>query len=78
MNDADEDAEAIKRVNDKMSIATGLPIPHGSVLAPASLYLTAILEYVYPPRVVLSMLTQTSQLRPLGTLVSEFSSNFWS
>ncbi|KAF7789453.1 hypothetical protein EIP86_000398 [Pleurotus ostreatoroseus] len=46
MNDGDEDADAIKRVNDKMSIATGLPVPHTSVMAPASLYLTAILEHV--------------------------------
>lgn len=48
MNDMDEDAEAIKRVNDKMGIATRLSTPHTSLLAPASLYLTAILEYVHP------------------------------
>ena len=52
MNDGDEDADAIKRVNDKMSIATGLPVPHTSVMAPASLYLTAILEYVHPRRTI--------------------------
>ncbi|KAJ3520688.1 hypothetical protein NM688_g9126 [Phlebia brevispora] len=46
MNDTDEDAEAIKRVNEKMTIATGLPTPPSSLLAPASLYLTAILEHI--------------------------------
>lgn len=46
MNDTDENAEAIKRVNDKLGVAGRSP-PHASLLAPASLYLTAILEYVY-------------------------------
>ena len=47
MNDTDEDSEAIKRVNDKMGVAGSLTPPHTSLLAPASLYLTAILECVY-------------------------------
>ena len=47
MNDTDEDAEAIKRVNEKLGVAGGRSPPHASLLAPASLYLTAILEYVH-------------------------------
>ena len=46
MNDTDEDANAVKRVNDRMGAGGGLMPPHTSMLSPASLYLTAILECV--------------------------------
>lgn len=46
MNDSDEDAEAEKRLSARMMGAGGTAAPHASLVAPAALYLTAILEYV--------------------------------
>ncbi|KAG6840641.1 hypothetical protein C0991_005364 [Blastosporella zonata] len=42
-NESDEDQAAESRTNDRMSAAGGIP-PKAGLLAPASLYLTAILE----------------------------------
>lgn len=47
MNDTDEDPDALKRVNDRNGVA-GSPSPNANPLAPASLYLTAIIECVDP------------------------------
>lgn len=44
MNDSDEDAEAEKRLHDKMAQAGDVPPPKAVLVAPAALYLTAILE----------------------------------
>ncbi len=45
MNDTDEDPEVEKRLNERMINAGGTAPPHTSLMAPAALYLTAILEY---------------------------------
>lgn len=47
MNDTDEDADAIKRLNERLAVGGDRSPPYASLLAPASLYLTAILEYVH-------------------------------
>lgn len=44
MNDTDEDEDAERRLNDRMVEAGGSFPPRQSMLAPAALYLTAILE----------------------------------
>ncbi|KAL6307196.1 hypothetical protein BKA93DRAFT_118541 [Sparassis latifolia] len=44
MNDSDEDADAEKRLNAKMGTNNSSAPPKASLLAPAALYLTAILE----------------------------------
>lgn len=46
MNDSDEDEEAERRLNDRMVETGGTFPPKLYMLAPAALYLTAILEYV--------------------------------
>ena len=46
MNDSDEDAEAEKRLQQRMEAAGSSSPPSPALLAPAALYLTAILEYV--------------------------------
>ncbi|KAI9057407.1 hypothetical protein FKP32DRAFT_1689223 [Trametes sanguinea] len=46
MNDSDEDAEAEKRLQQKMEAAGSSSPPNPSLLAPAALYLTAILEAI--------------------------------
>ncbi|OCH94528.1 hypothetical protein OBBRIDRAFT_789216 [Obba rivulosa] len=46
MNDSDEDAEAEKRLSAKMEDISGSTPPKTSLLAPAALYLTAILESI--------------------------------
>ncbi|KAI0686484.1 hypothetical protein BC835DRAFT_1420321 [Cytidiella melzeri] len=46
MNDTDEDAEVEKRLNERMMHAGGSAPPHASLMAPAALYLTAILEQI--------------------------------
>ncbi|KNZ76055.1 hypothetical protein J132_00331, partial [Termitomyces sp. J132] len=45
LNDSDEDNAAEIRTNDRMTAAGGIP-PKAALLAPASLYLTAILEAI--------------------------------
>lgn len=45
MNDCDEDAEALKRLNLRMEKSNVVP-PDPLEVAPAALYLTAILECV--------------------------------
>ena len=45
LNESDEDASAEARLNDRM-IQAGVTPPKPNVVAPAALYLTAILEYV--------------------------------
>ncbi|KAI0677637.1 hypothetical protein C8Q78DRAFT_1181142 [Trametes maxima] len=47
MNDSDEDAEAEKRLQQRMEATGSSSPPNPSLLAPAALYLTAILEYVH-------------------------------
>ncbi|KAH9948752.1 hypothetical protein B0H21DRAFT_211629 [Amylocystis lapponica] len=44
MNDSDEDADAERRLNEKMSKSSISTAPKASLLAPAALYLTAIME----------------------------------
>jgi hypothetical protein len=44
MNDTDEDAEVERRLDERMVRAGGTTPPHVSLVAPAALYLTAILE----------------------------------
>lgn len=44
MNDTDEDEVAERRLNDRMAEAGGTFPPKVHLLAPAALYLTAILE----------------------------------
>lgn len=44
MNDLDEDEEAEKRLTERMSSTRSTPPPHKSLVAPAALYLTAVLE----------------------------------
>ncbi|KAI0089258.1 hypothetical protein BDY19DRAFT_1056842 [Irpex rosettiformis] len=46
MNDTDEDAEVERRLNERMVNAGGVAPPHTSLMAPAALYLTAILEHI--------------------------------
>ena len=46
LNEADEDPEAEVRLQNRMGQAGGLSPPKASLVAPASLYLTAILECV--------------------------------
>lgn len=48
MNDADEDAEAERRLQHRMESAGSTTPPSPALLAPAALYLTAILECVFP------------------------------
>ena len=48
MNDTDEDAEAERRLQQRMEGAGSATPPSPALLAPAALYLTAILEYVCP------------------------------
>lgn len=48
MNDSDEDAEAERRLQQRMEAAGSSSPPNPSLLAPAALYLTAILECVPP------------------------------
>lgn len=43
MNDTDEDVEAEARLHERMG---GIPSPKPALVAPAALYLTAILESV--------------------------------
>lgn len=62
MNDTDEDADAIKRVNEKMGVAGSLAPPHTSLLAPASLYITAILECVMSVLTLVHLLTSVMTL----------------
>lgn len=45
MNDTDEDADVERRLNERMA-REGVTPPHSSLVAPAALYLTAILECV--------------------------------
>jgi hypothetical protein len=45
LNESDEDASAEARLTDRMTQA-GVTPPKANVVAPAALYLTAILEYV--------------------------------
>ena len=59
MNDSDEDAEAEKRLQQRMEAAGSSSPPNPALLAPAALYLTAILEYVPIPLVT----TSCAQLR---------------
>ena len=47
MNDTDEDTEVERRLNERMLNAGGTAPPHPSLMAPAALYLTAILECVF-------------------------------
>ena len=49
MNDLDEDEESERRLADRMASAGGAVPPHKSLVAPAALYLTAILECVHAP-----------------------------
>ena len=44
MNDSDEDADAEKRLQQRMEAAGSTTPPNPALLAPAALYLTAILE----------------------------------
>lgn len=46
MNDTDEDGEAEKRLQHRMEGMGSATPPSAALLAPAALYLTAILEYV--------------------------------
>ena len=46
MNDLDEDEGAEKRLRDRMLNGGSTVPPHNSLVAPAALYLTAILECV--------------------------------
>ena len=46
MNDSDEDADAEKRLQQRMEAAGSTNPPNPALLAPAALYLTSILEYV--------------------------------
>lgn len=46
MNDSDEDADAEKRLQQRMEASGSTTPPNAALLAPAALYLTAILEYV--------------------------------
>ncbi|KAI0082548.1 hypothetical protein K474DRAFT_1655346 [Panus rudis PR-1116 ss-1] len=46
MNDTDEDSELERRLNDRMVEAGGSYPPKPQLLAPAALYLTAILEHI--------------------------------
>lgn len=46
LNEGDEDKNAEAKLVERMA-ATGLPPPSDSLLAPAALYLTAIMEYVH-------------------------------
>lgn len=48
MNDVDEDTDAEKRLNERMATGGDRFPPRQTLLAPASLYLTAILESVPP------------------------------
>ena len=57
MNDSDEDAEAEKRLQQRMEAAGSSSPPNPALLAPAALYLTAILEYV-PIRLVTTSCVQ--------------------
>ena len=45
MNDSDEDGEALRRLSERMKESNVAP-PDASEVAPAALYLTAILECV--------------------------------
>ncbi|KIP10405.1 hypothetical protein PHLGIDRAFT_115528 [Phlebiopsis gigantea 11061_1 CR5-6] len=46
MNDLDEDEESERRLTDRMLNAGSTTQPHKSLVAPAALYLTAILEHI--------------------------------
>lgn len=46
MNDSDEDGEALMRMTERMKESNVVP-PETSEVAPAALYLTAILECVH-------------------------------
>lgn len=62
MNDSDEDHDAERRLNQRMIAAGGTYPPKANLLAPAALYLTAILEYVLSNMPITLLLT---------TLISE-------
>lgn len=47
MNDHDEDGDAERQLNSRMQTISGLPPPKLTFVAPAALYLTAILECVF-------------------------------
>ena len=64
MNDSDEDAEAEKLLQHHMDAAGASSPPTAALLAPAALYLTAILEcvhliYPYIPRELLAYPPET-------------------
>jgi hypothetical protein len=44
MNDLDEDEDAEKRLTERMSNTRTTAPPHKSLVAPAALYLTAVIE----------------------------------
>jgi len=46
LNETDEDPGAERRINDRMGSGGGM-VPKPALMAPAALYLTAILEYVF-------------------------------
>lgn len=59
MNDADEDADVERELNARMRSISGLLPPRSTFVAPAALYLTAILEYVpFISAIHVSMLTR--------------------
>ncbi|KAI0750620.1 hypothetical protein C8Q80DRAFT_1099245 [Daedaleopsis nitida] len=47
MNDSDEDADAEKRLQQRMEATGSTAPPNSALMAPAALYTTAILEYVH-------------------------------
>lgn len=47
MNDADEDENVEGKLNERMVQAGGTAPPHPSLMAPAALYLTAIIECAF-------------------------------
>ncbi|KAI0774744.1 hypothetical protein BD413DRAFT_472713 [Trametes elegans] len=62
MNDSDEDAEAERRLQQRMEAAGSSSPPNPSLLAPAALYLTAILECVPLPICLQHVLSNVSRV----------------
>ena len=79
MNDSDEDAEAEQRLQQRMEQAGSSSPPSPALLAPAALYLTAILEYVKPvcpPRISSPRELTSRPCRPQGHLRVRYSRLF--
>lgn len=68
LSDSDEDPQAEARLTERMGqTAAGVTLPKATLVAPAALYLTAILEYAY---CILARSTTTDHTHLIGLFAS--------